>query len=609
MRIFFKNIHLENFMSYQDASLDLARPGYIMVKGTNECIEDNARSNGSGKSSIFSALSWCLTGQTISGAKEVANIFLDGTTSVTLEMDIDDVPYEITRTKNPSGLTIIIDGENKSGKGIRDSEKILTEYLPDLTYPLLTAVVVLGQGLPQRFTNNTPSGRKEVLETLSKSDFMVEDLKSRLASRKELLQTQLQTLTEQRVAASTERDIYNRTLEEIKPMLEEGYLEKKKEILGSLKHSADKEALVIKDNEEQLTVIKQELKSIEDEIDALQSSYIEGLSQLNLKDLDITRQVAAIGVEITSLEKEIKMLEADTGICPTCGQPLPNHEKVDTTEKRLHLDSLRKTKLSYESQEKEQEEYNNTLRENYKEKHEISMQKLNKSRDNYREDYEEINQVTLKLKQDSLDLSNTISQIENDIERYNQVFSKYNQLLTDINVIDKKLEAIQVDEAKVQNKLDINAKMSTLVKRDFRGYLLTNVIYYISNQAKEYALSIFGTDKIEFCLDGNNISISYDGKEYELLSGGEKQKVDLIIQLSIRDMLRVFLGFSSNILVLDEITDALDMEGSQRVFTMLSQKLTDVQSIYLISHHVDFQLPIDYEIQVVKGADKISRII
>ena len=40
----------------------------------------------------------------------------------------------------------------------------------------------------------------------------------------------------------------------------------------------------------------------------------------------------------------------------------------------------------------------------------------------------------------------------------------------------------------------------------------------------------------------------YDGKLYESLSGGEKQKIDIIVQFAIRDMLSQFSSFSSNIL-------------------------------------------------------------
>ncbi len=74
-------------------------------------------------------------------------------------------------------------------------------------------------------------------------------------------------------------------------------------------------------------------------------------------------------------------------------------------------------------------------------------------------------------------------------------------------------------------------------------------------------------------------------------------------------MLCSYLNFSSNILVLDEITDSLDIVGAQKIFNLISNNLTDVETIYIISHHTDFEIPCDDEIYIVKGDDKISRIV
>ena len=56
----------------------------------------------------------------------------------------------------------------------------------------------------------------------------------------------------------------------------------------------------------------------------------------------------------------------------------------------------------------------------------------------------------------------------------------------------------------------------------------------------------------------------------------ERQKVDLIIQFAVRDMLETCLDYRSNILVLDEITDALDSIGVDKIFNLIFNKLTDV---------------------------------
>lgn len=166
-----------------------------------------------------------------------------------------------------------------------------------------------------------------------------------------------------------------------------------------------------------------------------------------------------------------------------------------------------------------------------------------------------------------------------------------------------------IDEQKnLESRILVINKMVTALKRDFRGHLLTNVINYISGRAKYYALQVFGNDNIGFSLVGNAIEISFDGKEYSNLSGGEKQRVDLIVQLSIRDMLCCFMNFSSNIIVLDEFVDGLDSIGCEEILNLIAKNLSDVGTVYIITHHASVAIPTDDEIIIVKDANKISSI-
>ena len=198
MRIDFKRIILHNFMSFGDADLYFKDDGFIRVSGINENPQDNAGSNGSGKSSLWEAIVWAITGETIRGTKHVVNMYGEDGCFVDLEFYIDNKRYQIIRSKDhkvrKTSLQILINGDDVSGKGLRDSDKVLEKLLPDVTASLLGSVIVLGQGLPQKFTSNTPSGRKEVLEKLSQSDFMIEDLKQRVTSRKQTLQQELRTI-------------------------------------------------------------------------------------------------------------------------------------------------------------------------------------------------------------------------------------------------------------------------------------------------------------------------------------------------------------------------------------------------------------------------------
>ena len=224
MRITFNNIRLNNFMSFGDEFVQLDNLGYVLVSGKNECPDDASLSNGSGKSSIWEGIVWALTGETIRGHKSVVNLFGNDGAVVTLDFNVDDKNYVIQRSKDhsklKSSLCISVDGQDISGKGIRDSEAILKQHLPDLTSSLISSVIILGQGLPQRFSNNTPSGRKQVLEELSKSDFMIEDLKQRVSERKNALNNSLHETEKNVLTLSTKKEMLSKQLADVEREIE-----------------------------------------------------------------------------------------------------------------------------------------------------------------------------------------------------------------------------------------------------------------------------------------------------------------------------------------------------------------------------------------------------
>lgn len=617
MNITFNDVTLKNFMSYEDETVFLERNGYVLVSGINNNPDDNAKSNGTGKSSLFSAISWALTGLTVSGGKSVENIHTEGTTEVTLNFTLDETHYKVVRTKNPSNLKLYVNGEDVSGKGIRDTEKILHQYLPDITHSLINSVIILGQGLPQKFTNNSPSGRKEVLEELSNSDFMISDLKNRVQKRSSELSTQIRAVEDNVVRLTTKIDSCHGQLEKLNNDLSRMTDIELNDYISQNKTFEDRIDFLKKEHDRitsEKTELEMKLSQANDDVSESLLTYNDKKQNLPVKDiLPLTTKITEVNTQITSLSNEIRSLKNVQLYCPTCHQKLPDAHEIDTTDKENLLESLRWDLTVLQSDLNKDKEYNkniiNQFEKEFNESHKILKEK----------ESELSNQLGL--------LNNELMVLNNDINSYTtkietnkikiQNFVREKEYIKDeIEKCKKELEESRLDLKEnnlKHNDLElhraVNNKMSNILKRDFRGYLLNNVIEFISGQAKQYSLDIFGTDKLDFYLDGNNIVIIYDGKDYEVLSGGEKQKVDVIIQLSIRDMLCKFLNFSSNILVLDEITDNLDSVGCQKMFNLISTKLNDVQAVYIITHHKDeLYIPYDDVITVIKGNDKISRL-
>lgn len=621
MKLIFKSIHIENFLSFRNADIDLSRPGYTSVIGVNNNAVDGAASNGAGKTAIFEAINWCLCGETIRGTKDVKNFYTDDGALVELSFSADNDNYKLIRSKEHSKykttLKIYINDEDKSGKGIRDSEKLLEQYLPDINSSLVGSVIILGQGLPQRFTNNTPSGRKEVLETLSKSDFMIKDLKDRIIKRKDILATKLRNLEDISLQLKTKENLTKQRLEEQENKLANLHTFNREETLDQINNITDSISQYTEKVEalEKDTIRRNaELSNINTQISDLANRHTAERNEIinNFSFSDTQKKKLELEATIKALKQEIINLESVKDICPTCGQKLPNVTKIDTTEKHIELDKLN---ISYEETKKQSEKEYNLMSDRVAEvdaKFDTEQEELhtkflniNKAISNNISDTATYNKQITELTNKKLKLQNTLDNWQRDIDLCNDIIT---DMQLDISVIQEKILYNNNETDNIKEHTEVINKFYSVITRDFRGYLLSNIIKFIDSRAKQYSNYLFDNDSFEFKLDGNNISIYHADRQYENLSGGERQKVDIIVQFAIRDMLCKYLNFSSNILVLDELTDNLDSVSCDKLFNLISSNLNDVESIYIISHHSDYALPIDNEIIVRKGEDSISYI-
>lgn len=624
MIIKFNSVHLNNFMSFDDETVKLNGLGYTLVSGRNESTEDSALSNGSGKSSIWEGIVWALTGETIRGHKNVVNIFGQDGALVSLDFNVDSNHFVIQRTKDhsklKSSLTITLNGEDISGKGIRDSEAILKQQLPDVTSSLLSSVIILGQGLPQKFSSNTPSGRKQVLEELSKSDFMIEDLKQRIQERKIKLNSELQELQKKSLAEKTKKDVFLQQLAREGERMTTFSSENIEYLQAEVSANRDKLEefdVQLEELEHDIASKRAELTDIQESILSVQQQKASELEKIQEKYSELITNVL---VDISSDESKLKRdqeellrLQSIDDVCPTCGQKLQGVVKPDTkpledtikkTQERLkELYEKKVFAQNVKSKEKEQAEsqFSITLSD---------LQKSKSEATSYLKDKQALQQDLQRKKEAvSRNLTSSEQLLNNAEEGRRNCQEAIETLTSNIADADALLLYYNNEEEDTKTHLAVISKMETVVKRDFRGCLLKHVIDFINSRAKIYSKVVFGNEFIDFKQDGNNISISFDNKEYESLSGGEQKKLDIIIQLAIRDMLCRLMNFSSNILVCDEIFDALDVVGCQKIIDLVSVHLEDVSSVFIVTHRDNLCIPCDNEITVIKDVNKISHVI
>ncbi len=621
MNIIFNKIVLHNFGSYNHAEVSLKDRGFCLVKGRNNYIKDKSLSNGSGKSFLWNGICFALTGETINGlTKNLKNMGNDETESYThVDFSVDADDYCITRIIAPkSDLKIIKNGNDISGKGIRESEKILSSTLPDVDKDLISTIIILGQGMPNKFSSFSPSGRKELLEKLTKSDFMIEDLKERIKVRGNEIHSQISELHDGILIRSTNASVIESNINKLKTKISSAI----KPDFATLKTSYT----------DSKVKLEKQLEELNTEIAALSTTYTNDNSALvavhsdkansaaklyeaySAKVSPLNQIATQISVEISTLKKEIARLDKITDICPTCHQKLIGVHKPDTTSQKQELSKLQEQLASVNNDisiaNKKNLEYKAEIDSKYVEDEKRLSDKIRNTLALTRTKEQEkskcsfdLQAVTTKLAQLELEeksWDNNIAQLKNDLNNATVELSK--------------IIAEKVDLEKAYNNwtahLAVVNKINTLITRDFRGYILSNIIEYLNSKAKDYCEIVFGTRDLDIYLDGNALDISYCNKLFDNLSGGEKQRIDLILQFAIRDLLSKYFDINSNIIVLDELTDFLDKVSCAAVMSLINSELNSTESVFIISHHPDeLELPIDSTIEILKDQSGISTVL
>ena len=602
-------------MSFGYAELDLDNQGFVRIDGINNSLIDGATSNGAGKTSCFEAIMWCLQGETIRKSKQVTNINGDDGAYVELDFTADGTDYKLIRTKDHSkyktNLKIFINGEDKSGKGIRDSEQYLTQYLPELSAQMISSVIILGQGLPMRFTNNTPAGRKEVLESLSQSDFMIEDLKAKLLKRKSVLQDTLNNLNLEQARCQTEKNLIQNIITQTEHQLKNLVVPDVKK-LAEIQINIDNLNRVLSENEAQQGIYEQTLYTLMNKSREYQDAKLAEIKAIP-NDNELNAKEYSLSNEIKIYRNIIAEKEKVTDVCPTCGQKIEGVVIPDTSQERIKCESLcaelANVKNAHIKFSNDVDKLRKDIDEKYSKLNKENDENISKIKDLIKISQKDIAELSLnlsELKAKEQSISYAIDTYENNkVEFENRITEKTNRL----NELTSNELHNQNEIDLIKQKIDIDNKIDIALKRDFRGYLLTNVIDFINSKVNYYCKYFIENGNISFIQNGNAINVIFNDKDYECLSGGERQKIDIIIQLALRDMMCTFMNFSSNILVLDEITDFMDNQGSNKLINTISSLIQDVSSIFFVTHHTELNLPYDKIITVIKDKTGISKLI
>ena len=589
----FKRIEIENFRSIQNkVALDI-NPGLFSIEGIN--MDENGY-NGSGKSSIMSALYWCLTGNALTNevlADEVVNIKSgkDCLVKVIIEGDKEDIQIIRTRKHSEYGnnLLLYIGEQDLSCHKVVDTQERINKLLK-IPFDLLKSTIFLTHDIKAAFSELPPQQRINVLESIR--DYSVWNNVRDEANKD--IKTYTQKIKDLELEASR-LDGSKITYQKM--------INTKKEELNALKQSDNNsltkkiEALELENTE----LIEKSKKYItENEELTKKIIKIDDSKQQNLDMIVEEANKLKLNVQSEEFKKKTAQSELDTiekwfknDKCPTCGKPLDrtieeiNHktqQKQQLNDKITQIDTnIHEISSQITTKRADWTKYNAELQilkaENTKntDKIEENNKLLAPIQDKITKNEKTI--ASLKVQNDNY--QNNLNNLEKTIESYNQ----------EIAINSKEIEIKEKSILDYTYKRQLSDYFYKLLggKGELRPYLLNSDINFLNTAMQKYISRFFKNTNVTLKLNGASIDIIIDSlgikKSVSSLSGGEKKRLNLAIQFALYDLIRSTSQIDFNMICLDEIESELDIMGIQQLIEIIEDISERVETVFWITNH------------------------
>jgi DNA repair exonuclease SbcCD ATPase subunit len=375
------------------------------------------------------------------------------------------------------------------------------------------------------------------------------------------------------------------------------------------------------------------LESARDELKALGSFDEEALSELEDAVDDAAGVVSESDVELRDSKRALKAAEAELARlgddeCPLCTSPLDSgaagehHDRLVARRDAETATSERATSALRDARE--------------------ALSVATAKRDAARRDQREIRRLEGEVARLERELEGYEAQQERDeierghlIERAVEALKRAKELRSETNPHAESYKADHARVMKLNEQLEeLGEERATLevhaahVQFWVRGYsnaglpsyVLDSVMPFISARANHYLETLSDGDitmnfstqrelksKRDEVRDEISITVNIEGNEDVTPSSGQRTKMNIATDLALMDLVSTREGGCLDLLMIDEVLDGLDDEGSERVLALLHELRSRRSSIYVISHGSTMAEIFEHGIKVVKD-EKVAHV-
>ncbi|MER3670221.1 AAA family ATPase [Klebsiella pneumoniae] len=613
----FLTLEVENFMALANAKVELDQRGLVLIQGVN-AGDSSAASNGAGKSTLMNSLMWCIYGETSHGVKgdDVLSTGHEKNCRVKVTIEDEGKRYAIIRHRKHKEFKnrLIVRGED--GDMTKGKDSLTQEFVERLigaSKEVFMASIYASQEAMPDLPGMSDKNLKTIVEEaagvdrLTKAYAIARERANAAAARMETTKTKMDACLSLVESAQNELESAKTSSEAWERDRSERLDVARADLVGA---------------EVTLTEVEMELRSLPEQIRDTENAIGKEREKLASKeehDAKLGKVRGAItdiraSIRITeNIQKEamqrarafkVKAEEVNTKVgepCSTCG-------------KAYCVEDLSTVKESFVEQarsEISQAQASATSVAKYQEHLEKALKiesSLVASTPDVSAIISRIEQLTKELgtlrhrEKEVVAVEALVARARSEVDR---ITKETNPFLAVIKRHEESLAANKSNYGVLKTELKNIQEQALLLDKarqvyspaGVRSHILTSVTPFLNAQTAEYLNTLSdgnivaewstmeSTKKGEW-RDKFNISVRKIGasKTFQTLSGGEKRKVRIACSLALQDLVASRASKNIELFIGDEIDDALDTAGLERLMGILEAKARERGTVMIISH-------------------------